>query len=274
MTLNVMLRENYQSFLYESMSKPRIKIQSGCHLLKGLSYRATPNVSEIAESATKITAAVAALSLLVSLVFGAAFSLMDSAEFGIPFFEIADTEDYIRATLSNFMQVFTCFWVITILLRLVKHIKDLKQSDVSWLSPKRGLIFFDTVVSITLISGFIVISYFRTNALDVRGQPLSDEMTQSYQGTNQGIRVGHNGIWTIEYGKDYRRKGCLSFIAMVGGQHFYWSVQSNRLFSVSASQIVSSTRVLDSKPRQNSKAAIAWHKQREALCPISNVIHE
>ena len=269
-----MLRENYQSFLYESMSKPRIKIQTGSHLLKGLSYRATPNVSEIAESATKITAAVAALSLLVSLILGAVFSQLNSVEFGIPFFEIADTEDYIRATLSQFMLVSLSFFVIAILVFLVKHTKAFKQSKANWFSGDGALVFFDAVVSIILISGLIVISYMKINALDASGQPLSDEMTQSYQGTNHGIRLGHNGIWIIEYGKDYKRKGCLSFIAMVGGQHFYWSVQSNRLFSVSASQIVSSTRVLDSKPRQNSKAAIAWHKQREALCPISNVTRE
>tara|TARA_Y100000766_G_scaffold281865_1_gene294119 strand:- start:5554 stop:6363 length:810 start_codon:yes stop_codon:yes gene_type:complete len=269
-----MLREKYQSFLHETMSKPRIKIQSGSHLMKGLSYPATPNVSEIAESATKITAAVAALSLLVSLVFGAAFSLVDSAEFGIPFFEIADTEDYVRATLSKLMLVSLSFCVITILLFLVKHAKAFKRSKAKWFSGAGALVFFDAVVSLILIVGLILISYMKFNALDVRGQPLSDEKTQSYQGTNHGIRVGHNGIWTIEYGKDYKRKECLSFIAMVGGQHYYWSVQNKRLFSVSALQIVSSTRVLDSKPRQNSKAAIAWHKQRQALCPISSVIHE
>ncbi|GEA06258.1 hypothetical protein KUL42_10190 [Alteromonas sp. KUL42] len=273
--------------------KPKVRIYPGTDIFKSPSHM---GISYIAEKLTKITGAVAAISFFISLCIGLIIAHFYFREFGIPYLDIANTEDYVRASLSKFHIVFPFIVGLTTILLIPKKFLSFKNLVLIWHRAnyfEKLIMVISAVMLIILLIFIIMLSTPLKKYLpvEVRGyKPREwEEYSRNYGDSVKGIKSGHNGIVTIEYGKDLKSVDCLALITQAGTQTYFWSLKNDSLFAINTSHLISMHVLLPIKPhppgsnrktkgrRYPSKShflkseygrlVMNWIKTKESVCP-------
>jgi hypothetical protein len=236
--------------------KAKIKLYPGSRILIAHSEVQIPkqkySFSLIAEKLTKIIAVLSALSLLISLVLGIILSQIYYSKFGIPYIDLANSEDYIRASLSKFGVISPYFLVLVVILS-TKINFDIHKEKLWRFCAKNiklikicGFVFLCIFLLLLVVSKTSFKKYLPELTTITSGE--WEQHSRSYRDSVKAIKLGHEGIFEVEYGKDLLVKSCLVFIAKVGEHTYYWSLIEDSLFSINTANLITSNQQLSAKP--------------------------
>lgn len=225
------------------------------------------------ESITKLLAALTSLSILSSLLFGLYQAENYYLEFGIPFTEIASTEDYIRVAISNLGQLFLILPLILAILSLfIKNIPINFRVCVCVSVYVAGLAIYSLFIQLTETS-------YSAESLRIH------KYFVNYGDDPRGVKLGHNGVYKVTYSKSLIELSCLGFIANLGEFYFFWSIESESMVSINVNHLISVENILFSKPAWDKKksprwgtfedfeasdfgqSTIDWERNKNKLCP-------
>jgi len=275
--------------------KPKVRIYPGADIFKSIH---PVGISNAAEKLTKITGAVAAISFFISLCIGLIIAHFYFLDFGIPYLDVANTEDYIRASLSKFHIVFPFIGVLTIILLIPKDFFSFKNIVLIWHRAN----YFEKLIKVIAAAMLIILFIF----FGILSTPLKkylpeefreykprewEEDLRNYGDSVKGIKSGHNGIVTVEYGKDLKSVDCLALITQAGTQTYFWSLKNDSLYSINTSHLISMHVSLPIKPQlqgsnlktkgrkylseshflqsEYGRLVMNWIKTKESLCPTN-----
>lgn len=275
--------------------KPKVRIYPGSDIFKSIPPM---GISYVAEKLTKITGAVAAISFFISLCIGLIIAHFYFLEFGIPYLDVANTEDYIRTSLSKFHIVFPFIVALTTISLIPKDFFSFKNIVMFWHHKDNVEKLVLVTVAAMLIILLIFIIMLSTSLREFLPEEIREykssrweEYSRNHGDSVKGIKSGHNGLVTIEYGKDLKSVDCLAFITQAGTQTYFWSLKNDSLFSINTSQLISMHVLLPNKPHppgrnlktegrkfrsesdflqsEYGRLVINWIKTKESLCPAN-----
>lgn len=209
------------------------------------------SIAEMAELITKLTGAFLGLGFIFTLAFGLYLSFDFLSEFGIPFTKVATAEDYVKATAPYIVTILFVALLSVVILVIALNPDGIKTNEPVFSFPepianKVGILIFVSLAGLIFVISLIGIYFSEKEPSDYHAKIRA--LKSSYGDSSRGIKMGHNGVVSIEYGKDSKVKSCLAFISDTGGMLYFWSLEDDSLFAVNNSQIVSITTIVGQKP--------------------------
>lgn len=278
--------------------KKRVRVYPGSKVfgtsgsLNIISFLKQVDVFRRAEKLAKLVAATLSMSFALSLVFGLIFAELYFSDFGIPYIEIANVEDYVRAAISKLNIITLSLISVFILILFLRNFSFLEFKKVFILKGVHPVAVIFRVLYFLIFSFLIVMlvaqftdlkEIYPFKKIIPKPRPWESEIIE-YRNTIWGVKSGQNGILSIEYGKDLKEVNCLAFITEAGGQTHFWSIQNDALLSIRNEQLVSTRVLLPSVPEPTDekrrrykseseffdsnygKELLAWIKKKKAIC--------